>query len=395
MTEGHADFVRVIVPQDNVSDDRYLLLSWNVADGETIADGDVLGEFETSKSVFELPAESAGTFYALAAEGVEVAVGDLVAIIAATELTDDHLAALRTTCRLSDDPRPSSAAPPGSQPTATPDSRGDGVRFSKAAEELIAARGVDKSRFTEPGLVRRADVERFLASAVDAPAPAPRSLVETQAVETRQVSGSSIVLVGAGGHARMLLDLLDELRCFRVVGLLDGGVATGHLVHGHRVLGPDTPEELAKLHAQGVRLAVNAVGGVTRGPARPAVWQRIRAAGFGLPTLVHRGAIVDRSAQLGEGAQILAGSYVGAGTTIGDDCIVNSGSVVSHDCVVADHAHIAPGAVLAGGVTVGANALVGMGATVYLGVTIGARAIVTNGVDVFSDTPDDAIVKKP
>jgi sugar O-acyltransferase (sialic acid O-acetyltransferase NeuD family) len=266
------------------------------------------------------------------------------------------------------------------------------VRFSKAAEALIAEHGIDRTHFAGFGLVRGSDVERHLAGAStpsSATMPAQRP-----AAMPAQVRGSAIVIIGAGGHAKMILDLLTELRSFQVVGLLDDGVAAGQLVNGQRVLGPASPEQLADLRGQGLRLAVNAVGGVVNRPQRPAIWDRIRTAGFGLPTLVHPKAAVDASAQLGEGAQVLAGAYVGASTTVGDNCIINNGTVIAHDCAIADHAHIAPGAILAGGVSVGRNTLVGMGASIYLGVTVGADAIIANGVDVFADVRDGAVVRR-
>jgi sugar O-acyltransferase (sialic acid O-acetyltransferase NeuD family) len=389
----------VVVPQDNVSDERYLLLSWSVPPGGVVAVGAVLGEFETSKSIFELPAGQTGVFHPLAEEGTHVGVGQVVAVIAPRALTEDELSALV--------PRkdPSATAP---APSSTDDvtarngmdhgaaaetTSGDlsGVRFSRAAEALIAEHGIEHSHFAGSGLVRGADVERYLAAAIATP---ETTQAGRSAPTPAQVRGSAIVLIGAGGHAKVLLDLLAELRCFRVIGLLDDRVPAGRLVNGHRVLGPVSREQLHELRDQGVRLAINAVGGVTVRPLRVAIWDRIRTAGFGLPTLVHPRAAVDASAQLGEGAQVLAGAYVGASTVVGDNCIINSGTVIAHDCTIEDHAHIAPGAILAGGVTIGRNSLVGMGASAYLGVTVGAEAIIANGVDVFADVSDGSVVRR-
>ena len=269
MAEMAAGVDRVVVPQDNVSDDRYLLLAWSVAAGGAIAAGEVLGEFETSKSIFELPAGRDGVFHPLAEEGTQVAVGQVVAVIADRELTEQELAALRPTAG-----SPVPDADPtagGDDVTAAADTHADrvdsqpaadltGVRFSKAAEALIAEHGIDRSHFAGLGLVRGSDVERHLAGA---PTPTSATVPDQRpAVMPAQVRGAAIVIIGAGGHAKMILDLLTELRCFQVVGLLDDGVSAGQLVNGHRVLGPASQEQLAGLRGQGLRLAVNAVGGV-------------------------------------------------------------------------------------------------------------------------------------
>jgi acetyltransferase-like isoleucine patch superfamily enzyme len=209
----------------------------------------------------------------------------------------------------------------------------------------------------------------------------------------RRITPRSLLIVGAGGHARVLIDLLDASGQYDVVGLVDSHLPAGSLVNGFPVLGPDSSEHLQSLAAQGIELATNAVGGINDRALRSSVCSRIQSAGFLLPVLVHPSATVDRSAHLGAGTQVLAGAYVGAGAQIGADCIVNTHAVVSHDCVLGDHVTVSPGAMLAGGVRVGANTLIGMGATVYLGLTIGSRVVVANGAAVFADVADDAVIR--
>jgi sugar O-acyltransferase (sialic acid O-acetyltransferase NeuD family) len=378
------------LPQDNVSDDRYRLLRWTVDAGDVVAEGDVLGEFETSKSVFELPSPCGGFFHPLFAADQEVAVGALVAVVSPEALGAEQLAELAGVSAgvASGDLETSAAggeAAHSGQPVGS-EAATDGPRFSRGAEELIASEGLERSAFDGLGLVRRQDVERYLAGSAE---PARRA----GAVGPPRVLGSHVVVIGAGGHSKTLLDLLTELRSYRVRGVLDRGVPVGQNVGGHLVIGPDTDAELAELHAQGLRLAVNGVGGITDRTLRAQVWERLKEAGFGLPTLVHPAAMVDHSARLGEGAQVLAGAYVGADAVIGDNCIVNTGAIVAHDCVVGDHTHLAPGSTLAGGVTVGQNCLVGMGASVYLGRSIGADSIITNGVHVFSDVAEGEVLR--
>ncbi len=209
----------------------------------------------------------------------------------------------------------------------------------------------------------------------------------------RRITPRSLLIVGAGGHARVLIDLLDASGQYEVVGLVDSHLPAGSLVNGFPVLGPDSSEHLQSLAAQGIELATNAVGGINDRALRSSVCSRIQSAGFSLPVLVHPSATVDRSAHLGAGTQVLAGAYVGAGAQIGADCIVNTHAVVSHDCVLGDHVTVSPGAMLAGGVRVGANTLIGMGATVYLGLTVGSRVVVANGAAVFADVVDDAVIR--
>ena len=188
-----------------------------------------------------------------------------------------------------------------------------------------------------------------------------------------------IVILGAGGHARVVLATL------RAMGLSVRGC-----------LAPESPgtgwptdvpwlggdEALAGL--KGVELA-NGVGSVGDVSRRKAAYEAGRAAGLAFVTPRHPSAIVEADAVLGEGAQVMAGAIVQTGVRLGCDVIVNSGAIIDHDCEIGDHAHIAPGVRLSGGVKVGAGAHVGIGAVVIQGVNIGAGAVMGAGAVVLAD----------
>lgn len=194
-----------------------------------------------------------------------------------------------------------------------------------------------------------------------------------------------IVGVGAGTHAKSVLEAIRSSGEFVVVALADDDVArVGGEVLGFPVV---SPAELERLRSEGVASAFAGVGGVGESSARQAVFERLLRAGFELPPIVHSSAVVSPWAQLGPGAQVLAGAIVNAGAQIEEDVIVNTGAIVEHDCRVGAHAHIGPGARLAGLVTVEHGAHVGIGAVVIEGIRIGADALVGAGAVVISDVP--------
>lgn len=173
-----------------------------------------------------------------------------------------------------------------------------------------------------------------------------------------------LVVLGAGGHALVVLEALDALG-WHVAGVLDDRATAPVL--GRPVLGP-----LASLGAHGAAGAVVALGD----NALRLHWgQAARQAGLALPALVHPAALVSPSARIGDGAQVMAHAAVGPLAVIGALAVVNTAAVVEHECVVEEGAHIAPGAVLCGAVRVGAGALVGAGAVVAPGVVLGAGAV--------------------
>ena len=200
-----------------------------------------------------------------------------------------------------------------------------------------------------------------------------------------------VVVVGAGGHARSVVDALRASGEHEPVACTDPrpGLA-GSEIDGVEIVGDDS--HLERLRDNGVEGAVIGVGGVGDNGPRERLFTHAEELGFALPAVVHSRASVAPAAALAEGAVVLAGAVVGPGASIGRDTIVNTGALVEHDCRVGDHAHLATGAALAGGVTVGDRAHVGIRAAVLQGVTIGPGAIVGAGAVVIREVAAGAVM---
>ncbi len=202
-------------------------------------------------------------------------------------------------------------------------------------------------------------------------------------------AGERIVVVGAGGHAKVVVELARSVG-LDVVGCTDHGGRTGEVV-GAPILGGD--DLLSGLHSAGVASAVVALGD---NAARWRVGQWVRSLGFRLPALVSPAATVSPSATLGDGTVIMAGAVVNADVRIGEFVIVNTCASIDHDGEVGAGAHIAPGAHLSGGVRVGTGALIGVGAAVLPGVVIGERATLGGGSAAISNiSAGDTAVGSP
>lgn len=196
-----------------------------------------------------------------------------------------------------------------------------------------------------------------------------------------------IGIMGAGGHGRVVLDLILESRRMEPAGFFDQRTG-GEGPCGWPILGNETSlvENWPGFGLDGVVVAI----GDNR--TRRRIFEKLAAAGLPLVTLIHRRAQVSRFARLGRGTVICAGAVVGPGAVIGDNCIINTRASVDHDCLVKDHAHLCPGSVLAGTVTVGEEAMLGTGTVVIPGITIGNRTITGAGSVVIRDLPDDLLV---
>ena len=194
-----------------------------------------------------------------------------------------------------------------------------------------------------------------------------------------------MVIFGAGGHAKVVIDAIEMEGCYEIAFLADAAIAlVGTTLQGYPVR---SEEEGFVALACGVTHAFVAIGHNT-------MRQRIAVvaadSGFILARIVHPAATVARSASLGAGTLVMPGSIINADAHIGANVIINTGAIIEHDCRVGDDAHIAPRATLCGGARIGAGTLVGAGAGLLPGVKFGAGATVGAGALVLSDVPDGA-----
>ncbi|QBM76835.1 acetyltransferase [Sphingomonas sp. AAP5] len=198
------------------------------------------------------------------------------------------------------------------------------------------------------------------------------------------VQSQDIVVLGAGGHAKVVIDLLRETN-WRVVALTDAD-DTARTVMGVPVVGTD--EKLEELWRNGIRAAFVALGS---NALRERIGDRLLARGFALPAAVSTRAAVSPSAQIGQGVAVMAGAAINAEAVIGDFAIVNTQAGVDHDCVIGRGAHIGPGSALAGCVRIGARSFLGVGCNVIPEKTIGSDVMVGAGSLVIRDLPDGCL----
>jgi len=194
-----------------------------------------------------------------------------------------------------------------------------------------------------------------------------------------------LVVIGGGGHGRVVLDALRRGGVWEIAGVLERPGSPVSDVLGVPVIGTDA--DLSRILAGGIDAAALGVGSVGDSRERERLSAAVRETGFELPSVIHPDACVSEFAEIGAGAYVGPGATVNAGARLGIGCIINTGAIVDHDCRIGDFAHIAPGAVLSGDVTVGAGAHVGTGAAISHGVTVGERAIVGVGSAVVADVP--------
>jgi sugar O-acyltransferase (sialic acid O-acetyltransferase NeuD family) len=356
----------VLIPLLNPNEPEAVLAGLHVSNGQRVETGDLLCTLETTKSTAELRAETGGFVAGLSLEaGATVQAGETLLFLAASP----------------DWTPPAAPAVPNVSSPGVAAPIPDGLRITRPALALARSRGLDLSLLPLGPLVTEATIHSLTGET--APPAAP--------VTSAPFDPTALLIYGGGGHGKSLIELVRALHAYRIIGIVDDGLPPGQEILGLPTLGGS--QALADLFARGVRLAVNAVGGIGRVEIRLKVFEKLAAAGFACPALVHPSAWVEPSAVLAPGVQVFPHAYVGPDASIGFGSIVNTGAIVSHDCRLGQVVNLAPGAILAGEVEVGEAALIGMGVTVNLRVKIGAHARIGNGATVKQDVPAGAVVK--
>lgn len=194
-----------------------------------------------------------------------------------------------------------------------------------------------------------------------------------------------LLVYGAGGHGRVVLDAALASGAFDVVGFLDDGPEfQGKMIHALPVM--EKEAALRRIESED-GLIIVAIGEVT---ARRDVVESL--AGLAFARVVHPSAILGLGVGVGEGAMVLAGAVVQTDARIGRHVIVNTAGTVDHDVEVGDFAHVAPGVHVGGSVRIGRGALLGIGCSVLPHVRIGDNAIIGAGAVVTEDVPAGAVV---
>ena len=187
-----------------------------------------------------------------------------------------------------------------------------------------------------------------------------------------------LIIVGAGGHAKVVLSTALETS-EKVAGFLDDNSALiDTQLEGYPVFG------LGNLLAS--QRFKTAILGLGNNATRKQLAEQYRAIQW--KTLVHPAAYVHPSVKLGVGTVVFAGAVVQPHAIVGKHCIINTGATVDHDCHIGDYVHLAPGVHLAGNVRIGEGAFLGIGSVTIPNVTIGNWVIVAAGGVVIDQIAD-------
>ena len=198
-----------------------------------------------------------------------------------------------------------------------------------------------------------------------------------------------ILLIGAGGHARSCIDVLEEGNQFEIAGLVEKGESISNESLGYPVIGTD--DDLKVLRQQ-YKNALITVGQIKTPKIRIKLYQLLKELDFTLPVIVSPHAYVSKHAQIGEGSIIMHGVIINANAKIGNNCIINNRALIEHDAVIGDHCHIATGAIINGEVSVENETFIGSSAVTKQAISIGKNCVIGAGVVLKNDIESNKVV---
>tara|TARA_A100001388_G_scaffold276215_1_gene263368 strand:+ start:2226 stop:2819 length:594 start_codon:yes stop_codon:yes gene_type:complete len=187
---------------------------------------------------------------------------------------------------------------------------------------------------------------------------------------------NSLILVGAGGHARSIIDIIESNNEWKIYGLVGFQREIGENILGYKVIGTD--EDLPNIYSK-CHNAVIALGKIGKCEKREIVELKLKKIGFNFPTIKSDIAYLSKQSSIGSGTTVGHGVIINAGSKIGSHCILNSNSLIEHDCIIGDHCHISTGVIINGGCEVGDSSFIGSGSIIREGVKIPPNTIISSG----------------
>ena len=195
---------------------------------------------------------------------------------------------------------------------------------------------------------------------------------------------SGIILIGAGGHAKSCIDVIESEGRFQIAGIVGVESEIWSELFGYRVIGMD--EDLPKL-ATSFPNALVAVGQIMSSDLRERLYLRVASCGFHQPAIISPKAHVSKRSNVGDGTIVMHHAVINAGARVGENCIINTGSLIEHDVTGGNNCHVATRAVLNGGVRLNDGCFIGSGSVIRENTEIGEKSVIGMGTVVRHDQP--------
>jgi len=198
-----------------------------------------------------------------------------------------------------------------------------------------------------------------------------------------------IILVGAGGHCKSCIDVIENKKKFKIVAIIDKKKTKKKLLK-YKVF---DEKYLNKISPEGYSVIIT-VGQIKNFKVRERLFNKVKKLGFHLPYIKSPSAYVSKHSKIGEGTIIMHDAIINAGTSIGKNCIINTNSLIEHDVVIGDHTHVSTRATVNGNVLVEKKVFVGSRSVIKNNIKIGQGSIIGANLYIKKNLPENSYIKK-
>ena len=198
-----------------------------------------------------------------------------------------------------------------------------------------------------------------------------------------------LLLLGAGGHCKSIIDTLLSSAEYLEIGIIEKKGSITESVLGIPVIGFD--EDLQDLYKRGFTHAFVSLGSIGDTGARRRLSDLISSIGYSVPNIIDASALVSSYCTLGKGIFIGKNAVVNAGVTIGNYSIINTSATIEHDCIIGQFVHVSTGSVLCGSVKIGNNTHIGANSVIRQQLEIGSNVMLGIGSVLMQNIPDQSI----
>ena len=201
---------------------------------------------------------------------------------------------------------------------------------------------------------------------------------------------TQIILIGAGGHCKSCINLIDSIPEYKVKGIIDKTGTIVSEVLGHKVLATDDEMESLIVNSPSIIISV---GQIKNPQVRINLFERANSLGVLFPVLKSPMSCISVHSSIGEGTVVFHHVIVNASVKVGKNCILNHKALIEHDSEIGSHCHISTGALLNGGVVIEDGCFVGSGAVLHEGIKVGENSVISAGQIVRKDIPCNTVVR--
>jgi len=192
-----------------------------------------------------------------------------------------------------------------------------------------------------------------------------------------------IIVLGRGGHAKVVIDMIEEDSRFNIIGVTDSNIENDNFFEGYPLLGND--DVLQDYYNKGIKNIVLGIGGFIDNNLRRKLYEKVVAIGFNLPPIIHSSAVISKTAIIGQGTVIKRGAIIDTKVQIGVNNVVEIGAIVGHESIVGDHVLLSANVMISAYNNVGDDAFFAVASTIVSGINVCQGALIGAGAVVVKD----------